>query len=518
MFSWQPSGGKLKLLFFILSFISTPLFSQQLYEKQLYPFDGLDIDYFGVRVAASDSFLFVSSIRYANTLGSSVYFYKFIDNDYQFVSKIFPNDPEEGALFGTSLLFQDNTLFVGAQNKKGNDYPYPVGALYVFEFENNIWVQKQKILPPEPYSFQSLFSLNLTKQNELLLVSASAADSYIENSGKVYLYEHRDSFYELKNEFVPFDAKEDQHYGAGLLLKDDLIIIGSLYDSTSSGIGSGSIYVYKKQDTSWNFIKKIIPPVNSINLAFGCELAINDEFVFVGTSDNYYYSNPGKVYIYKYSGSELTLDQIIKTGDEYHDDHFGIDLIAKGDSLLVSALFDTASNYYTGAAYLFEKEDSLWQRKRKIVPSNMEDAHLFGGSPLLQDDKIILGARETKHQGKFTGAVYIYTTKPLTNIDGALTIPDRFYLTQNYPNPFNSSTSFKVHLPQEGKISIKLFDITGQIIKIIPNKYYSSGIHNFILDFNNFSSGIYFYRVEYICNIPGKISHSFLTKKAVLIK
>src|SRR5690606_25569811 len=108
--------------------------AQTLFERQIVPFDAMNSDHFGAGIASSDSFLFVSSIRYQNMIEGCVYVFKFENNDYVFKTKIFPDDPEDLALFGSSLYYKDEQLFVGARNKRVNGYK--TGALYVFKFEN----------------------------------------------------------------------------------------------------------------------------------------------------------------------------------------------------------------------------------------------------------------------------------------------------------------------------------------------------------------------------------------------
>ena len=99
-------------IFSFLLFLS-PLFPQQLYEEQIMPFDGLDSDHFGTAVAVSDSFLFVSSLRYSHHTENSVYVYRLENNSYNFLYKIFPSDTQSGtsgALFGADLLYSDGQL------------------------------------------------------------------------------------------------------------------------------------------------------------------------------------------------------------------------------------------------------------------------------------------------------------------------------------------------------------------------------------------------------------------------
>jgi hypothetical protein len=509
----------LKFLIAILITLNVYNFSQPLFEKQIIPFDGLDSDYFGRSNAVNDSFLFISSLRYSNHIENAVYIYRRYNSNYIFEYKIHPSVPQpgiSGELFGSRLLYKDGFLFVGAQNKKVNNIP--VGALYIFEYENYKWTEKQKIIPPEPHTFSSLFSNAISKDNEYLVVSAFRANTEAKGAGKVFIYQYIDSQYELLQVLEPFDAKEDQFFGTSVEIKDQIIFIGSSNDSTESGIGSGSVYVYERNDSLWEFAGKYFPEQNSENLAHGCDLAINNDYLFVGTTDNVFYYAPGKVYIYKYLGPSLDLVQIIKSGDNYIDDRFGISLFAKGDSLLVSAIFDTVGSDKPGSVYLFVNEKGIWNKKYKIRPSDEINTSWFGGKCIIKDDKIFIGAHETKVNNIRPGAVYIYSDNPLSAISGNDMIPEEFQLLQNYPNPFNPTTTIDFILPKKGKVTLKLFDITGKEIKTIFSGIKDQGQHSLDLNLEGYPSGVYFYRMGYLYEENNRIYHSYITKKAVYLK
>ena len=203
----------MKTIFLFLLFLST-LFPQQLYETQIIPFDGRDSDWFGRAVAVSDSFLFISSLRYSNQIENAVYVYRWTGSNIEFAYKIHPSDGQpgiSGSLFGSRLLYSDGQLFVGALNRSINNIP--VGAVYLFEYENYVWVEKQIIIPPEPHTFNGLFSSSISKYNDNLLIGAFRYNSGNYRSGKVFLYKFINGEYELYQEFAPFDGKDDQFYG-----------------------------------------------------------------------------------------------------------------------------------------------------------------------------------------------------------------------------------------------------------------------------------------------------------------
>ena len=94
-------------------------------------------------------------------------------------------------------------------------------------------------------------------------------------------------------------------------------------------------------------------------------------------------------------------------------------------------------------------------------------------------------------------------------------LPVGFSLSQNYPNPFNPSTRISFSLPDAGQVSLKIFNINGQFVKVLAEDQMTAGSHEVIWDGMNSegraaASGLYFYRLE--TNGLSK------TKKMMLIK
>ncbi len=84
------------------------------------------------------------------------------------------------------------------------------------------------------------------------------------------------------------------------------------------------------------------------------------------------------------------------------------------------------------------------------------------------------------------------------------------YSLSNYPNPFNPTTTLSFNLPQENNISIKIFNVTGELVKEIFKGRLNTGVHNFSFDGSNLSSGVYFA----VLQTSGKL----ITHKLILLK
>jgi hypothetical protein len=94
-------------------------------------------------------------------------------------------------------------------------------------------------------------------------------------------------------------------------------------------------------------------------------------------------------------------------------------------------------------------------------------------------------------------------------------VPSEFSLKQNYPNPFNPSTTIEFSIPAEGKVSLKVFNLLGQEIKVLAEGYYTSGLYSVRFTAQNIPSGVYFYALDYT-GIDGKYLNQI--KKSAFIK
>lgn len=85
-----------------------------------------------------------------------------------------------------------------------------------------------------------------------------------------------------------------------------------------------------------------------------------------------------------------------------------------------------------------------------------------------------------------------------------------YSLEQNYPNPFNPATTIKYALPKAGMVTIKVFDMLGNEVKILVNENEAPGSHTINFDASGLSSGIYLYKIK-----SGEFTSS---KKMILMK
>jgi hypothetical protein len=85
-----------------------------------------------------------------------------------------------------------------------------------------------------------------------------------------------------------------------------------------------------------------------------------------------------------------------------------------------------------------------------------------------------------------------------------------YVLYQNYPNPFNPNTTIRFELPQDGLVTIEVFDILGQKVKTIINEFQKADRYEVTFRSTGLASGVYIYQL--------RINDFITSKKMVLLR
>jgi len=70
-------------------------------------------------------------------------------------------------------------------------------------------------------------------------------------------------------------------------------------------------------------------------------------------------------------------------------------------------------------------------------------------------------------------------------------IPDAFNVSSAYPNPFNPTTKFSLELNTTSDISVKVYNILGQLVDVVAQGTYSPNSYSWTWNAENLASGVY---------------------------
>lgn len=210
------------------------------------------------------------------------------------------------------------------------------------------------------------------------------------------------------------------------------------------------------------------------------------------------------------SVNNLTVKQGSMLNIKNNSEVFKAALNIKGDLNIEGSLnFDSQNFNNLNVIFNGNSEQNIFGQGEIIFPRNLSDVTISNNIKLLRT--IIVNANLHHTRGIINyNNFHIYTPNARTPEYSAnpelldnlrktevnATTPDKYSISQNYPNPFNPSTKIDFTLPENSKVSIKVFDISGKEIAVILNSELTAGNHSVNFNAANLSSGIYFYTIN----------------------
>lgn len=85
-----------------------------------------------------------------------------------------------------------------------------------------------------------------------------------------------------------------------------------------------------------------------------------------------------------------------------------------------------------------------------------------------------------------------------------------YVLAQNYPNPFNPTTTISYTIPEDGMVTLKVYDVLGREVATLVNEAQKVGRYEVNFDASRLASGVYFYRLAAGSHV--------ITKKMLMLK
>gem|GEM_PF-6864539 len=216
----------------------------------------------------------------------------------------------------------------------------------------------------------------------------------------------------IVSKVTALDGAFDDRFGRSIDMDGDYIVVGAPYDD-DNGSNSGSAYIYKKQgDGSVVQLAKLLPDDGSASYSFGSSVAINGNYIVVGSpfADENNLNNSGSVYIFENNGldSFSQLQKITITNTTSYAS-FGVSVDIEGDYVVAGASGDDEKGSYSGAAYVFKLQGGIFSEVQKLLASDGQTSNYFGNAVSINKDYIVIGSsRDSNGGGSSVGSVYIF--------------------------------------------------------------------------------------------------------------
>ena len=343
------------------------------------------------------------------------------DSNFLFEESTLSANPDTPAVyFGSSLAIDGDVMVVGAvrDSAAGPDS----GSAYIFERdESGQWIQQLKIVPDDIES-NDFFGTSVSVSGNTVAIGA-VGDVFDGNpelfsfTGSVYIYKKSETTWELEQKIIA--PEEHDGFGMSVALSGDTLFVGAI--NAKQLIDwyeyQGKVCVYKRNPKTsplWNISQEPLFLYNSKSL-LGNAMTFNEGSLFVGamshtTYDDSYREYVGATAVLDYNNNELNEAQSLIPDNATTNARFGISIAIQDDVAVIGSLEDSSVGDYSGAAYVYRNNGVSWEEEAKLLPSDNEAWGGFGFSVAISDNYVIVGS-PGKSFSSLTGAVYLFLKK-----------------------------------------------------------------------------------------------------------
>ncbi len=393
------------IILLLLVGLATSLYALDLIEHdKLVASDGADRDRFGFSAAIDDNTAIIGARLDDNVSdihSGSAYVFQFDDTVWTQQDKLLASDAASGDSFGFSVAINGNTAIVGAVFD--DDVLGSSGSGYIFQYDGTSWNQQAK-LTAQPPVFGGMFGWSVALDGDTAIIGAPGnpfpgSDSF-SNAGSAYIFKNNGTNWIQEALLTANDATLFDKFGVAVAISGDTVIVGSPEDD-DAGNQSGSAYIFQFNGASWDQQAKLTASDAAAGDNFGASVAISDNTVIVGSrGDDDAGTSSGSAYIFQYEGTSWSQQAKLTANDAAAVDHFGRAVSIDGNTAIIGA---------TGqdTAYVFQFDDTSWSQKAKLTPSDAPSAS-FGFSVAINGNIAIVGATGEGDVGENAGSAYVY--------------------------------------------------------------------------------------------------------------
>lgn len=325
-------------------------------------------------------------------------------------TKLTASDAAAGDLFGAEVAISGDTAVVGAE--KDDDRGEDSGSVYVFVREGSNWTEWVKLNASDADA-GDYFGFSVAIDGDTIVVGAIKDDDAGEESGSAYVFTRNGSIWTEQAKLTASDADAGDHFGYSVGIDGDTIVVGADLDGRDRDVEDdkyGSAYVFVRNGSNWTEQAKLTAGDDE-GVMFGESVAISGDTIVIGSSqtDTDAGEHAGAAYVFSRVGSIWTEQTKLTHSDAAAGDDFGHNVDIYEDTIVVGARTkDINTLQDAGAAYVFTRNGSTWTEQAKLTASDAATEDCFGQSVAIDNDSVIVGVRDSDDAGWSSGSAYVF--------------------------------------------------------------------------------------------------------------
>ncbi len=255
-------------------------------EERLTASDGVMHDALGFQVAARGSTIVATAAHHASDTGAA-YVFRFDGSSWDEEVKLQASDATADDFFGGGLALGDDVVVVGAERENSQ------GAAYVFRRSTGVWQEEQKVVPAIRTGGDE-FGHSVELEGDDLVVGAP----FRAGGGSAYAFRRLAGTWTETQLLLPVGGEDGDEFGRHVVggLDGDSMAIGASGDD-DLGANAGAVYLFARQDGSWQPAGKHFASDGSAGADFGWTLELADDELLVGSPHLLTATSGGAAYV-----------------------------------------------------------------------------------------------------------------------------------------------------------------------------------------------------------------------------
>ncbi len=330
-------------------------------------------------------------------------------------------DGQRGDGFGSALAMQGEVVFVGALFANNNH-----GAVYVYTFDGDRWVQRQK-LAGQGATLGADFGSAVAVDGGTLVIGAPGDNTREISDGAAYIFERNESgMWVQKARLTASDGGPFDFLGRSVDIEGETVVAGA--PGYSSNSQPGAVYVFKRDGSGvWSQAQKIRQQGGSNEDELGISVGLEGNTLVAGA---YRYPDEidvGAIFVFERAAPDQAFFQtaMLTLPDGAPDDALGRHLDFRFGRIVAGS---RGRYLYRGGAYAWEKRGLGWRLIGELLADGGAPIDRMGwGISIADDGTAIVGShQEDNENGEQAGAVYVFDLdcpaeiRELTVLEGQL--------------------------------------------------------------------------------------------------
>jgi len=286
----------------------------------------------------------------------------------------------------SDVSLEGDLLAIGIN--KGSLTEVESGIVLVFRLRGGCWQHDATLAPPDPATGAFFGAVAIVA--DAVLIGSPGDDENGKNAGAVYVFEHMQGEWSLRQKIVPTEALPGDCFGQDLATSDDMLVVASP-GSRSEESALGAAYVFRRHGSRWAQQSRLTckvggPTVESVGTSNG--------LIVVG---GYVQESEGhrqcvaKVFMPTASGWAEDATLKIQSTENVDIRSVRPQVSTCANTIMLGHFLELGQGPPEHAAYVFECADGIWQVAGRVALSGGKYGGAYSPSCAVAPDYAVLG-------------------------------------------------------------------------------------------------------------------------------